>query len=62
MKAPQHGYGRCRLAEELHIGNLVLWHTEDKSVGRRKELYLNEGKQYYHGNLFVPDDGEILEL
>ena len=52
----------ARLAEELHIGNLVLWHTEDKSVGRRKELYLNEGKQYYHGNLFVPDDGEILEL
>ncbi len=52
----------CRLAEELKISNLVLWHTEDKSVGKRKELYLAEGSAYYHGNLFVPDDQEILDL
>lgn len=52
----------CKLAEELQIPNLVLWHTEDKSVGRRKELYLAEGREYYHGSLFVPDDGEILDL
>lgn len=52
----------CELAKELHIANLVLWHTEDKSVGRRKELYTAEGRQYYHGNLYVPDDLEILEL
>ena len=50
------------LAKELHIPNLVLWHTEDKSVGTRKERYLAEGSQYCHGNLFVPDDGEILNL
>ena len=52
----------CKLAEQLRIPNLVLWHTEDKSVGRRKELYLAEGREYYHGSLFVPDDGEILDL
>lgn len=53
----------CELAEQLQIPNLVLWHTEDKStVGRRKELYRAEGRQYYHGNLYVPDDGEILDL
>lgn len=52
----------CKLAEQLQIPNLVLWHTEDKSVGRRKELYLAEGREYYHGSLFVPDDGEILDL
>ena len=52
----------CELAEELHIPNLVLWHTEDKNLPRRKELYTAEGRRYYSGNLFVPDDGEILSL
>lgn len=53
----------CELAEQLRIPNLLLWHTEDKStVGRRKELYTAEGREYYHGNLNIPDDGEILNL
>ena len=52
----------CELAGDLHIANLVLWHTEDKSVGHSKELYLAEGRQYYRGNLYVPDDREILDL
>ena len=50
------------LAESLKIPNLVLWHTEDKNLSQRKELYSAEGKKYYHGNLFVPNDGEILDL
>lgn len=53
----------CELAQQLQIPNLLLWHTEDKStVGCRKERYTAEGQQYYHGNLYVPDDGEILSL
>lgn len=53
----------CELAEQLAIPNLVLWHTEDRStLGRRKDLYTAEGRQYYHGNLYVPDDEEILDL
>lgn len=53
----------CELAEKLQIPNLVLWHTEDKTtVGKRKELYTAEGRQYYHGRLYVPDDREILDL
>ncbi|MCI8268920.1 MAG: MBL fold metallo-hydrolase [Lachnospiraceae bacterium] len=52
----------CELATQLHIPNLVLWHTEDKSIKHRKELYLAEGRQYYTGNLYVPNDREILEL
>ena len=52
----------CELAESLHIPNLILWHTEDKDITHRKERYLAEGRQYYHGTLFVPDDGEILTL
>lgn len=52
----------CELAEKLNIPNLVLWHTEDKSIEKRKELYLAEGSPFYRGNLFVPDDGDIIDL
>ena len=52
----------CELAAKLSIPNLVLWHTEDKSIHCRKELYLAEGRQFYAENLYVPDDGEIILL
>lgn len=52
----------CELAEELHVKNLVLWHTEDKNILRRKELYTNEGREFYTGRLFVPDDLDTLEF
>lgn len=52
----------CELAEELHVRNLVLWHTEDKNIRHRKTLYSEEGRHFYHGNLFVPDDQDVLDL
>lgn len=52
----------CELAESLKIPNLVLWHTEDKSIEKRKKLYLAEGKPYYQGSLYVPDDRDIIDL
>ena len=52
----------CELAEKLRVSNLLLYHTEDKNIGRRKELYLAEGRQYFNGNLYVPDDLETLAL
>lgn len=52
----------CELAESLGVSNLVLYHTEDKNIDRRKELYIAEGSSYFSGNLFVPEDLEVLEL
>lgn len=52
----------CELAQQLNVPNLILYHTEDKSIANRKELYMAEGREYYHGNLFVPNDLEILEF
>ena len=52
----------CQLAQELNVDNLILYHTEDKNISRRKELYTEEGKPYYKGNLFIPDDLETFEL
>lgn len=52
----------CELAEHLGAENLVLYHTEDKNLERRRELYTAEGSQYYHGNLYVPEDLDEFEL
>lgn len=52
----------CRMAEELKVKNLLLYHTEDKNLSRRKELYLAEGSGCFSGNLYVPDDLERFKL
>lgn len=52
----------CETAENLGVKNLILYHTEDTHLYNRKELYSIEGKQYYNGNLFIPDDCETIEL
>lgn len=52
----------CELAHQLAAPNLVLWHTEDKHIQDRKQLYTQEGSAYYTGNLFVPDDLDVIEL
>lgn len=52
----------CELAENFHIPNLLLYHTEDKNIARRKELYGEEGRQYYTGQLYIPEDFEQIEL
>lgn len=52
----------CELAAGLNVENLLLYHTEDKNILHRKKLYITEGKQYFKGNIFVPDDLETIEL
>lgn len=52
----------CQTAEKLHVKNLVLYHTEDKNIARRRELYTAEGQPYFSGNLYVPDDLDVIEL
>lgn len=52
----------CQLAAQLNVKNLVLYHTEDANILQRKELYTAEGRQYFDGNLYVPEDLEVLEL
>lgn len=52
----------CELAEELKIPNMILYHTEETHLPERKRLYTEEGKAYYSGNLYVPDDLEVFEI
>lgn len=46
---------------DLEVKNLILYHTEE-SHNNRKELYTKEGKENFSGNIYVPDDLEIIEL
>ena len=50
------------LAQRLGVKNLIICHTEDSDLANRKQLYTHEGKQYFSGNIYVPDDLERLEL
>lgn len=52
----------CLLAERLGVKNLLLYHTEDRNLPQRKRLYADEGAQYYHGALWIPDDMERICL
>ncbi|MCR5175301.1 MAG: MBL fold metallo-hydrolase [Anaerovibrio sp.] len=52
----------AELAQKLHVKNLVLYHTEDKTIDTRKEAYASEARQYFSGKIFVPDDLEVIEL
>lgn len=46
----------AELAERLGVKNLVLWHTEDKTLDTRAAAYTDEAKAHFGGNVFVPDD------
>ncbi len=48
--------------QTLEIKNLILWHTRDNNLANRKELYTQEAKEYFAGNVYVPDDLEEIIL
>lgn len=49
-------------AQTLEIKNLVLFHTEDKTLDTRKINYTSETKSVFDGNVYVPDDLEIIDI
>ena len=50
------------LAQKLGVKNLLLWHTEERNLTNRKFLYTKEAKEFFDGNVFVPDDLEVIKL
>lgn len=52
----------CEAAEKLAVENLILYHTEDDAIFSRKERYTREGKEFYHGDLHIPDDLDVFNL
>ena len=51
-----------KLAEKLGVKNLILYHTEEKTLATRKENYTREAAENFKGGIFVPDDLEVIEL
>lgn len=49
-------------AQNIGVKNLVLWHTQENLGEKRKEAYIKEAKENFKGNVYVPDDLEIIEL
>ena len=52
----------CELAQRLGVKNLIICHTEDSDLTHRKSRYTSEGREYFSGNIYVPDDLESLTL
>ena len=52
----------ARLAEELQVKNLILYHTEDRTLDTRRQRYTAEAKTDFSGRVFVPDDLEEIML
>ena len=50
------------LAEQLGVKHLLLYHTVDKNLARRRELYTAEARQQFQGEVHVPEDLESYEL
>lgn len=51
-----------RLAAQLHVKNLLLYHTEDSDLPHRAERYANEAATSFSGHIIVPDDGQTIIL
>ena len=51
-----------RLAEDLGVRNLILYHTEDRTLDSRKEKYTTEAMTVFKGCIYVPNDLEIIVL
>ncbi|MDD2961801.1 MAG: MBL fold metallo-hydrolase [Muribaculaceae bacterium] len=50
------------LAQALGARNLIVYHTEDKNLAKRKELYTKEIAQNFGGSIYVPDDLDVISL
>ena len=51
-----------KLAAELNVKNLILYHTEEKTIATRKQNYTSEAAQNFKGRIIVPDDLEEIEV
>ena len=42
--------------------SLVLWHTEEKTLGRRRGLYSEAASRFFKGRVHVPEDMDVIDL
>ena len=52
----------ARTAEDLAVRNLILYHTEDRTLDTRRERYTKEAQAAFSGQVIVPDDLDVIVL
>lgn len=52
----------AQIAEGLKVKNLLLYHANDNDLENRKKSYTEEASEYFSGNIYVPDDLDVIEL
>ncbi len=52
----------AELCERLNVKNVIMSHTIDTDLKNRKKCFTEDAQKYYHGNIFVPDDLEEIEI
>lgn len=52
----------CEVMNSLNVKNLILYHTEESHGNERKKLYTQEAEQTFKGNIYVPDELDIIEI
>ncbi len=51
-----------RIAADLKVKNVIIYHTEDHTLATRKDTYAKEVTMSFGGNVYVPDDLETITL
>jgi len=49
-------------AEQLRVKNLILYHTEDRTLATRRQKYTAEASTKFSGKIIVPNDLEKIML
>ena len=52
----------AELCKELNVKNVIMSHTVDTDLENRKILFTEDAHKYYNGNVFVPNDLEVIEI
>lgn len=52
----------AELCQEQKVKNVILSHTLDDDLKNRKQKYTEVAKKYFNGNVFVPNDLEIIYM
>ena len=52
----------ARIAQDLHVNTLILYHTEDRTLDSRRRRYTAEAKTVFNGKIIVPDDLEKIAI
>ena len=52
----------AKTAQLLGVSNLIFYHTEEDTLSTRKQTYSAEAKQVFSGQVYVPNDLDIIEI